>query len=114
VAVMALPRVTKREYIDDLSELLKNDPAPQVRAAAATALGQVYACKKVPALVDALGDANPLVQQQAKWAVVRICGIEPGYESPEEAAKHQQKYYKSFWNIYGKTITRYHEVYNKR
>ncbi len=114
VAVLALPRVTKREHIDDLADLLKNDSAPQVRAAAATALGQVYACKMVPSLVDALGDKDPQVQQQAKWAVVRICGIEPGYESAADEAKHQQKYFKSFWNIYGKTITRYHEVHNKR
>ncbi|MCE5277087.1 MAG: HEAT repeat domain-containing protein [Planctomycetaceae bacterium] len=114
VAVLTLPIVTRRKHIDELADLLKNDPAPQVRAAAATALGQVYACKKVPELVDSLSDKDPLVQQQAKWAVVRICGVEPGYESPAEAAKHQQKYYTSYWNIYGKTITRYHEVHNKR
>jgi len=115
-AVLSLVKVTRREHAEQLAGVLKNDNDPNVRAAAAEALGQVYACEQMPDLLSAMEDQAPVVQMQARRSVARICGAEPGFETTNKAQEHKKAtaYYKAYWAFYGKLMTNYHYYYNKR
>ena len=115
-AVMSLAKVTRRKHVDKLVAVMRRDEDPTVRAAAATALGQVWACDEVPDLIDAMNDRNPIVQRRALWSVKRICGVEPGYEERDAAKLRRLRsgYYRAYWKYYGPLIKRYHLVHNKR
>ncbi|MCE5277088.1 MAG: HEAT repeat domain-containing protein [Planctomycetaceae bacterium] len=102
----------RRKHWQAIADMLKKDPSPRVRAAAATALGQSYACGAVPVLLESLDDREEAVYAAARRATIRICGVEAGFEGTDRRAQ-EKKYYESHWRVYGKTVRRYHEQQDK-
>ena len=68
-AALAAGRVGLREAVDPLTPLLAADPEPDVRAMAAFALGLIGDATARPALLQALANADPLVQGRAAEAL---------------------------------------------
>jgi len=71
-AAIALPRVERKQSARALASVVREDGSPNVRAAAATALGQVYAVDEVEALLAALEDPDRIVRFRASAAMARI------------------------------------------
>jgi hypothetical protein len=71
-----------------LARVLKNDPAPAVRAAAAGQLGNQNKWENMPALVGALRDPNVSVRQRAYTAICDMLGVGfPFNPSGDEAGR---------------------------
>ena len=77
-AALAAGRVGLREAVDPLTPLLTADPEPDVRAMAAFALGLIGDAAARPALVQALADADAVVQGRAAEALGTIADRSDG------------------------------------
>jgi hypothetical protein len=70
--------ISGEDALQDLIQVLKSDPDPEVRAVAAEVLGSEYlydeAEPAVPALVEALSDVDKYVRKAAQSALVKITG----------------------------------------
>jgi len=110
-AAVALAGPAGRNHADRLAGMLRQDKAPMVRAAAATALGRSRDCTHVPELIEAMDDSHPTVRERAQWAVVRICGVEPGFETTDPVEKRRKAiaFYRAFWARHAKTITEHNK-----
>jgi hypothetical protein len=86
--------VAKYKLADRLIEIVQYEPEldarpkaerdisndPSVRLAAAVSLGAIGLVKSVPALTEALADADPGVRRAANEALKRISGLDQGYD----------------------------------
>ena len=66
--------VPPAEQVRSLAAAVRMDPSPEVRAAAATALGHARALDEMQTLFKALEDPDPMVRARASAAVARITG----------------------------------------
>lgn len=70
--------VRAAHLVPQLTDLLTGDPQPQVRMAAAVALGNIGAPGAAPALARALDDTDKLTRGAARAALVKIHGRDEG------------------------------------
>ena len=94
-AAIALPRVEKAKAARVLASVAKQDESASVRAAAATALGQIRAVDEVDTLLAALEDPDRTVRFRASAAMERI--VSRRYEfyvdgTPEERHEAVEKF----------------------
>lgn len=71
-AVTALARITTKTALRPLVDALR-DPSPAVRGIAAAGLGKLGHRAALPALRQAQGDADAVVQKRAAEAIVAVC-----------------------------------------
>lgn len=71
-AVTALARITSKTALRPLVDALR-DPSATVRGIAAAGLGKLGHRAALPALRQAQGDADPVVQKRAAEAIVLVC-----------------------------------------
>jgi hypothetical protein len=71
-AVTALARITSKTALRPLVDALR-DPSPAVRGIAAAGLGELGHRAALPALRQAQGDADAVVQKRAAEAIVAVC-----------------------------------------
>jgi len=109
-SVLSLGTATHLDHAQKLVGILKTDSSPQVRAAAARTLGQNYACKQMPDLIDALEDTDPTVRASVHWSVARIMGIRFGLKPNDPPGKRREamENYRDLWRTLGKQITKFH------
>jgi len=70
--IEALSIIETEEAIKIILNSLEHDPAPNVRFAAANGLRWVHIKEKIPPLLKALHDNDPLVRAGAAWALATI------------------------------------------
>lgn len=101
-AAKALQKIHSPQAIDPLMELLARDQDPDVRQAAATALGQYPTIASFNVLVGALDDRSYSVVDQAYESLKTLTGYDFGTDGsawlifarkdPQAIFKHQQQY----------------------
>jgi HEAT repeat protein len=69
-SVSALGLIVKNEHAEEMANSALNDPKPEVRAAAANALGQMEATRSIPVLKNALKDSDAGVVLAAAHALL--------------------------------------------
>ncbi|MCE5279532.1 MAG: HEAT repeat domain-containing protein [Planctomycetaceae bacterium] len=94
-----------RQHAKIVMDVLRSDPSPAVRAAAAEALGQMKAVEAVPVLADALSDQD-IVYDRSRVALKNIMGVIPGFSERDSPARRQKmaRYYRTFHFNYGRAI----------
>jgi HEAT repeat protein len=90
IAVGALGVITNNHHVVRIAEKSLGDSNPQVRAAAATALGKVHARASIPRLVAALDDKEPEVVLAAAKSLISLHN-ERGYEVYYEVLTGQRR-----------------------
>lgn len=90
IAVGALGVVINNHHVMRIAEKCLRDSNPQVRAAAATALGKVHARASIPRLVAALDDKEPEVVLAAAKSLISLHN-ERGYEVYYEVLTGQRR-----------------------
>jgi HEAT repeat protein len=84
-------REAKEEALPILREVIKVDPDPRVRAAAATSIEHQRSLVDVALLVEvAENETDPIVQGRAVGAVERLVGLKFGYD-PTASKDERQK-----------------------
>ena len=78
--IRALGLLTANKRARELAENALNDPNPSVRAAAATALGQMHATESIAKLRKALADKNIPVVMAAAHSLRELNDNQPAYE----------------------------------
>ena len=73
-AALAYGQAAAGDQIHRLASVVRSDPSPEVRAAAATALGNAHAVNEMEAILAALEDPDSTVRARANAAVTRIFG----------------------------------------
>lgn len=89
-AVSVLALITANPRAATMAEQALQDQDPDVRAAAATALGTMKAKSAIPALIKTLSDNDPKVIMSAAQSLVQL-GNEDGYDTYYAVATGQQK-----------------------
>ena len=74
-AAAALGRAAGRDRSGLLAEVVSKDTAANVRATAASALGQMRAYNEMETLITALEDSDRMVRSRANAAINRITGV---------------------------------------
>jgi len=88
-AVTDLGRFDVKTVSGKLTEALK-DPRPNVRVAAARALGRIEVWDAMPSLIDALDDDELNVRIAAHKSVVKLMGIDYGFQPNSHRAARRQ------------------------
>jgi HEAT repeat protein len=78
--VRALGLVRENKRARETAECSLQDPNPEVRAAAATALGQMHALQSIPKLEAALSDKKIRVVMAAAHALRELKDVKPAYD----------------------------------
>ncbi|MCX5676859.1 MAG: HEAT repeat domain-containing protein [Planctomycetota bacterium] len=73
-AALAYGQAARGEPVRRLASVVREDPSPEVRAAAATALGGARAVDEMQTLLAALEDPDRTVRARANAAIARIIG----------------------------------------
>ena len=89
-AVTALGDLGEARHADILIRVLRGDPVPAVRAAAADAMGRLRTRGPVPALIAALDDPSLLVRGRAGAAIRRLSGRDFGFRAGDTAYRRRQ------------------------
>ncbi|HKR31120.1 MAG TPA: HEAT repeat domain-containing protein [Terriglobales bacterium] len=90
IAVGALGVLTNNHHVMRIAEKSLRDSNPQVRAAAATALGKVHARASIPRLIAALDDKEPEVVLAAAKSLISLHSAQ-GYEVYYEVLTGQRR-----------------------
>jgi len=100
-----------KKMTDALVEAVLSDKAPEVRASAASALGQVYDYSNMASLLKAMDDESLAVRRRAFEAVSRIYGRR--YEfNPNSASSKRQIVIQAIaadWEAHKKHVGEYHD-----
>ncbi|MBE3095777.1 MAG: HEAT repeat domain-containing protein [Planctomycetes bacterium] len=73
-AALAYGQAARGEPVRRLASVVREDPSPEVRAAAATALGGAQAVDEMQTLLAALEDPDRTVRARANAAIARMIG----------------------------------------
>lgn len=112
-AAVVYPRVAEGNAAPALARLATDDPEPDVRAAAVTAIGHMRAMDEMDAVIRALEDPDWLVRRRAADAASRITGQR--YEvnvSPEEWRRTVEEI-RALWQNHEHMLRTYHERHNR-
>ncbi len=96
-AVVGMGRLGKKADPEVLVEKLAEDKAPEVRSAAATALGRIESWEAGPKLIEALRDPDPRVRAQAGVALKRIMGVDFGYRANDPKREEAIRRIEHWW-----------------
>lgn len=89
-AVIQLGTQKDPEALNTLRQVLKADPDPRVRAAAATSISRQRSLPDVALLVEvAESETDPVVQARAVGSVERLVGLKFGYDPKASPAERQ-------------------------
>jgi hypothetical protein len=108
-AALAYPRVAEGTAAPALARLATDDPAPDVRAAAVTAIGHMRAMDEMDAILRALEDPDALVRRRAAEAASRITGQRYDVNVSPEAWRRTVEEIRALWQNHGATLRAYHE-----
>ncbi len=90
-AVIQLGSQKGPEALNTLRQVIKADPDPRVRAAAATSLSRQHSLPDVALLVQvAEAEQDPVVQARAVGSVERLIGLKFGYDPQAPPAERQK------------------------
>lgn len=90
-AVIQLGMQKDPAALSTLRQVLKSDPDPRVRAAAATSISRQRSLPDVALLVEvAEGETDPVVQARAVGSVERLVGLKFGYDPKASPAERQK------------------------
>ncbi|MBE3070055.1 MAG: HEAT repeat domain-containing protein [Planctomycetes bacterium] len=90
-AVIQLGTQRSPEALNTLRQVLKADPDPRVRAAAATSISRQRSLPDVALLVEvAENETDPVVQARAVGSVERLIGLKFGYDPRASPAERQK------------------------
>jgi hypothetical protein len=90
-AVIQLGSQKDPEALNTLRQVIKADPDPRVRAAAATSLSRQHSLPDVALLVQvAEAEQDPVVQARAVGSVERLIGLKFGYDPQASPAERQK------------------------
>jgi HEAT repeat protein len=88
-AVAQLGHLGDRDNVEDITAVLHRDAAPEVRAAAAQALGELRSWKALPSVIDALNDPDRFVRRSADHAVGQIFGLKFRFDPDASPGERQ-------------------------
>ena len=101
-AVIQLGTQKDPEALNTLRQVLKADPDPRVRAAAATSISRQRSLPDVALLVEvAESETDPVVQARAVGSVERLVGLKFGYDPKASPAERQM----ALWRMRGIALT---------
>jgi len=96
---------------DALVTAISSDNASEVRASAASALGQLYDHRNMGALLKAMDDEDPAVRRRAFEAVTRIFGRRYIFDPNSTSDKRQIviRLIATDWEVHKKHVGEYHD-----
>lgn len=110
-AVIQLGRQGGTEPLPVLRQVIKMDPDPEVRAAAATSIGWLGSLVDVALLVDvAENETDPIVQARAVGSIEHLIGLKFGYKPGAPQAERE----KVLRRVRARAITAATDVQNAR
>jgi hypothetical protein len=112
-AAVVYPRVAEGNAAPALAKLATDDPEPNVRAAAVTAIGHMRAMDEMDAVVRALEDPDWLVRRRAADAASRITGQRYEVNVPPEEWRRTVEEIRALWQNHEEMLRTYHERHNR-
>lgn len=101
-AVVAVGAIGPNSSVGVLLEKLRNDPSPDVQAAAADALGRRRALDAMPALLDLLDSPSLQVRRSAAFAITSVWMRDYGFNPDDPPGKRRElaKGMRAAWDWY--------------